>query len=314
VRDGWESEKESISTKVAALLGQTYSLEVDMNAIYPYAGDGYAKDRPGDMTKNYFDGFLYQLENYLQKYGDDGKATFNNTVTAKKVALEIDDMGKVSYCGCDIKDGRFRILAGENYLATNISDACYYMLKAVEEAEASTGGAGLSVGAKANVKETVDKEFPTLEKQFAEILGTKITLDGNLEANYAKLRPESGFNDAQLGTVTVAYLQGFAYQLEYLKFKGDEMMQEAFQEACDKNTIRVEVVDALKHGSYNDVIFEDGVCRLQVSNSAERANCRPLPIIGIPMSVISGTKLSNVFEQEETSQQLPSRISSSQIH
>jgi len=297
VRDGWEAEKEPISTKVASLLGETYSLEVDMNTIYPYAGDGYAKDRPGDMTKNYFEGFLYQLENYVQKYGDDGKATFNNTVTAKKITLEVDDTGKVSYCGCDIKDGRFRILAGENYLATNISDACYHMLKAVEEAEASAGGSGLSVGAKANVKETVDKEFPTLEKQFAEILGTKITLDANLEANYAKLRPESGFNDAQLGKVTVAYLEGFAYQLNYLKFKGDEMMQEAFQEACDKSVIRVEVVETLKHGSYNDVIFEDGVCKLQVSNSAEAANRRPLPIIGIPMWVILGAKLSIVFEK-----------------
>lgn len=265
VRDGWEAEKETISTKVAAILGQTYSLEVDMNALYPYAGEGYAKDRPGEMTKNYFEGFLYQLENYSRKYGDDGKASFNNTVTAKKITLEIDDTGKVSYCGCDIKDGRFRILSGENYLATNINDACYDMLKAVENAEASTGGSGLSVGAKGNVKDTVDKEFPALEKQFSEILGTKITLDANLEANYAKLRPESGFNDAYLGTVTVAYLNGFAYQLEYLKFKGDEMMQEAFQEACSKSIIRVEVVDTLKHGSYNDAIFEDGVCKLQVS-------------------------------------------------
>jgi hypothetical protein len=265
VRDGWEAEKGPIATKVASLLGETYSLDVDMTALYPYAGDGYAKDRPGDMVKNYFEGFIYQLENYVQKYGEDGKKTFNSVVTSKKVTLEIDDTGKHSYCGCDVKDGRFRILAAENYLATNINDACYYMLKAIEEAEASAGGSGLSVGAKANVKETIDKEFPNLEKKFAELLGTKVTLDANLEANYAKLRPESGFNDAQLGTVTLAYFDGFAYNLEYLKFKGDEMMQEAFQEACEKNIIRVEVVDALKHGSYNDIIFEDGVCKLQVT-------------------------------------------------
>jgi hypothetical protein len=50
----------------------------------------------------------------------------------------------------------------------------------------------------------------------------------------------------------------------YLKFKGDEMMQEGFMEACEKKIIRFEVVDTLKYNSYNDIIFEDGVCKLQV--------------------------------------------------
>ena len=235
-----------------------------MHALYPYAGDGYAKDRPGEMTKTYFEGFVYQLENYIKTYGDDGKTTFNSTVSTKKITFEIDDTGKFSYCGCDIKEGRFRILAGENYLGTNISDACRNILKAVEDAEAAGGGTGLSVGAKGNVKETVDKEFPALEKEFSDILGTKITLDANLESNYSKNRSDSYFNDGILGTVTVAYFKGFASNLEYLKFKGDEMMQEAFQEACEKGIIRLEVVDALKHGTYNDVIFEDGICKLQV--------------------------------------------------
>ena len=184
MRDSWEAHKDSISSRVATLLGETYTLEVDMHAIYPYAGDGYAKDRPGEMTKSYFEGFADQLENYIKTYGDDGKATFNSTVSTKKITFEIDDAGKVSYCGCDIKEGRFRILAGETYLGTNISDACRNILKAVEDAEAAGGGSGLSVGAKANVKETVDKEFPALEKEFSDILGTKITLDANLEANY----------------------------------------------------------------------------------------------------------------------------------
>lgn len=161
MRDSWEAHKESISSQIAAQLGETYTLEVDMNAIYAYASEGYAKDRPGQMTKDYFDGFVWQLDNYLKTYGEDGKATFNSTVSTKKITLEIDDTGKFSYCGCDIKEGRFRILAAENYLATNISDACSSknILKAVEDAEAASGGGGLSVGAKANVKETVDKQF-----------------------------------------------------------------------------------------------------------------------------------------------------------
>jgi hypothetical protein len=265
VRDNWEANKSEFASKVAALLGVTYSLEVDMNAIYPYAeNSSYAKDRPGDMTKAYFEGFVGQLERYAKDYGDDGKASFNQAVSTKKITFEVDDTGKIGYCGCDIKDGRFRILAGETYLGTNVWDACCYMVKAVEAAEANAGGGDLPVAAKANVKETIDAEFPSLVKQYSEIIGTDITLDANLAGNYAKLKAVADFNPSVIGTVTLAYLKDFAYNLDYLKFKGDEMMQEAFQDACGKKTIMVDVVDKLTHGTYNDVIFEDGICKLQV--------------------------------------------------
>jgi hypothetical protein len=265
VRDNWESQKPELASKVASILGQTYTLEVNMNAVYAYATDGYAKDRPGDLTRSYFESFVNHIENYVKTYGDDGKSTFNSVVPTRKITLEVDEEGKVGYCGCDIKEGRFRILAGENYLGTNIYDSCSRIIKAVQDAEAASGGASLSVSAKANLKDTVEKEGPKLEQQLSEILGTKITLDANAEAIYAKMKTVSGFNDAQLGTAILAYFNGFVYCLEYLKFKGDEMMQEAFQDACSKNTIRMEVVDKLQNGTYNDAIFEDGVCKLQVS-------------------------------------------------
>jgi hypothetical protein len=287
VRDSWEAHRDSLASKVSTLLSESYILDVNMNAIYPYAADSsYAKNSPGQMTKSYFDSFIYHLEKYVEKYGDDGKATFNNTVSAKQITFEVDDTGKFSYCGCDIKEGRFRILAKGDYLATNINDACYEMVKAVEEAEAATGASGLSVGAKANVKATVDKDFPALENEFAEILGDKVTLDSNLDANNTKLRGKSGgYNDAQLGTVTFDYFRRFADQLIYLKFKGDEMMQEGFMDACDKKIIRLEVVDSLKYNSYNDVIFEDGVCKLQVCFPRNVIDSRLPRIIGGRMLV-----------------------------
>lgn len=265
VRDNWEANKAEFASKIATLLGETYSLEVDMNAIYPYAEDSsWAKTSPGGMTKGYFEGFVYQLERYLTEFGDDGKTTFNEAVSTKKIAFEVDDTGKIGYCGCDIKDGRFRILAGETYLGTNISDACYNMVKAVEAAEAKAGGGDLPVAAKANVKATIDAEFPSLIQQYSEILKADITLDANLVANYTMLKANKDFNPSNIGTVTLEYFKNFAYNLEYLKFRGDEMMQEGFIDACEKKTIKVEVVQKLVHGSYNDVIFEDGVCKLQV--------------------------------------------------
>jgi hypothetical protein len=292
VRDSWEAHRDSLSSKVSSLLGETYTLDVNMNAIYPYADESsYAKNSPGQMTKSYFDSFIYHLESYVKKYGDDGKATFNNTVSAKKITFEVDDTGKFSYCGCDIKDGRFRILAKDNYLGTNINDACYEMVKAVEAAEAATGAGGLSVGAKANVKETVDKDFPALENEFAEILGDKVTLDSNLDANNTKLRAKSGgYNDSQLGTVTLDYFRRFADQLIYLKFKGDEMMQEGFMEACDKKIIRLEVVDSLKYNTYNDIIFEEGVCKLQV--------CFPCDVVDGRLPRITGGRMLVTLEDQ----------------
>lgn len=239
-----------------------------MNALYPYAeNDSWARNSPGALTKSYYEGFIYRLERFLTDCGDDGKKSFNETVSSKKISLEIDEDLTVGYCGCDIKDGRFRIIPGPTYLGTNVDDACQYILKAVEAAEAASGAGGLSVGAKANVKDTIDKRFPSLEKEFEEILGAKYALDANLEANYQLNKIQSGFNDGSLGTATVSYFEGFKYQLEYLKFKGDEMMQEAFHDSCEKRVIQLTVVDKLhpdSYTSYNDVRFEEGICKLQV--------------------------------------------------
>ena len=259
------------------LLGEKYTFEVNFLQLVPYATYEWPKDHPGAVAKGYYEGFIYQLERFLNSMGEDGKKSLNEAVTTKKVTLEIDESGKFSYCGCDIKDGVFRILSAENYLGTNVSDACEYIVKAVEAAEEAKGGGGLSVSAKANVKATVEKEFPDLEKQFAEILGYKVTLDANLEANFAKLKGSS-FNESYFGTATLEYYKGFIYQLEYLKFKGDEMMQEAFQEADSKATIRLEVVDELQNGAYyNDVLFKDGICAIQVFHLLPNADPKTVP-------------------------------------
>jgi hypothetical protein len=275
-----------------------------MNAIYPYADPGsWAQNSLGQVVKQYFEAFVYQLENtYLPKYGDDGKNTFNQVVTTKVITFEVDDDNEFSYCGTDVKEGKFRIIAKGGYLGTNVSDACTNMLKAIEKAEEAAGGAKLSVGAKANVKETVEKEFPAVEKQFAELVGEKVTLDANLEENFAIMKKQSGFNDGYFGTVTLDYFKSFANNLEYLKFKTDDMMQEAFQEACSEKVIRLEVVEKLQHGYYNDVIFEEGVCKLQVCVTLVCAYDRLCPDIGGPISPILAGKLSIGFSGIEASE------------
>jgi hypothetical protein len=47
VRDEWESKKGDLEKKLAGILGVEWTLDVQPNALYPYATEGYAKDSLG---------------------------------------------------------------------------------------------------------------------------------------------------------------------------------------------------------------------------------------------------------------------------
>jgi hypothetical protein len=54
--------------------------------------------------------------------------------------------------------------------------------------------------------------------------------------------------------------------LENQKFGSDDLLQEGFQEAINKNEIALKIVDKLDcGGSYNEVVIKDGVLIVQVS-------------------------------------------------
>ena len=110
VRDQWEAQLASLSSRVTVLLGQIYTFEIDLAALYPHA-IGWAKRNPGAITtRRYFEDFTTSLEHYVRRYG------------------------------------------------------CQWPFD----------------GCKGNVRATVEKEFPSLQKRFSEILGMNIKLDSNL--------------------------------------------------------------------------------------------------------------------------------------
>ena len=75
-----------------------------------------------------------------------------------------------------------------------------------------------------------------------------------------KCRPDW---DKIMGQATLAYFDGLKDQLARAGFKGDDMLQEGFQEGVSKNEISFRVVE--KSDSYNETLLEDGILVLQTT-------------------------------------------------
>jgi hypothetical protein len=53
VRDEWEAKKDELAKTLSDLLGETWTMEVNANALYPYATTDYAKNSLGSCIYSY---------------------------------------------------------------------------------------------------------------------------------------------------------------------------------------------------------------------------------------------------------------------
>jgi hypothetical protein len=53
VRDDWDSSKDGLEKSISDVLGQPWTIEVDMNQLYAYCKEGYAKASTGSMVAQY---------------------------------------------------------------------------------------------------------------------------------------------------------------------------------------------------------------------------------------------------------------------
>jgi hypothetical protein len=53
VRDEWDNNKADLEKQLSEFLGETWTLEVNPNAIWPYHNEGYAKESLGSCIKAY---------------------------------------------------------------------------------------------------------------------------------------------------------------------------------------------------------------------------------------------------------------------
>lgn len=210
---------------------------------------------------------------------DDFKNEVNAICHAHVLTLEFDDTDppRFSTGGCDVQDGKLRILFSETGLGVNI-DYCLQDSTLLPALNAAPRDAPLSFTARANIRAEYDAKVGEARKQIAELLGKgedEITLNPNFEANFAALSAaaEAGNTDLQrnwqesLGSWTLRYFEALAYQMKSMKVAEDEMVREGLLEAVGNNEYAVRVVDSLKYDSYCEADIEDGTLYLQSTAS-----------------------------------------------
>lgn len=189
--------------------------------------------------------------------------------------MDADESGKTRYCGCDVTDGKLRILFNPDEMGVNISNALEELPARLHEAPQPAGADGKVpiLGAQARLNISTDynpkigNELDKLKKWFSP----EFTINPNFEENYAFLS-QSKAKDLRedwhknIGYITLSYMEGATYYLDYKEFKSDDMLQEGFNEAIDKHEIKLRVVEKLQKGSgYNECIIENGVLVIQAS-------------------------------------------------
>ena len=209
---------------------------------------------------------------FLSKFGDNGRWELNTVCWAHQIVIAPDESGKVLDCGCDVKDGVLRLTFNEHHLGGNASYASQDITGALKNAPPPPSGTGsINFIARHSVSANYEPKIEKLRSAIGELLGVpSISLNPNFQHNYAQLKKlgdhAPSLWDEKLGGTTFDYFEGVRRALEQQGFKGDDMLQEGFQEAVDKGEICLRIVDKLNKGLCNEVVVEGGVLYVQVRN------------------------------------------------
>ncbi|ORY06774.1 hypothetical protein BCR34DRAFT_632056 [Clohesyomyces aquaticus] len=251
VRDGFESKRADLEKELSDLLGVAWIIEVNPNAIWVYFGA------------------LWKLKYFLNDngHGREGKDEINTLCPNHVLTMEMDEEGKVRYCGCDVRDRYLRILFQDTCLGSNID----YALTDLEDALSAVSPAGyLSYSVCHSIKQDWDKDFSELKAKIAKQLANAIVLDPNWEQVHAALEAEPCVKEdregweKRFGSFVKSCFEALAYTLAYNEFETDNLLREGFEEAVSKNEIRFRIVKELTGGAYyNQTVIEDGVLYLQ---------------------------------------------------
>ncbi|KAK1757870.1 hypothetical protein QBC47DRAFT_166326 [Echria macrotheca] len=273
-RDEYDANKADLEKQLSEVLGTAWTVEVNPNAIWPYHNDGYAKDSLGSCIKGYIDGAIYQLK-YLTGRYENLAQEVNDLASAHVITIDVEETSppRFSYCGCDVQDGKLRILFTEKCLGTNIDYAMAEepLFNALNAAPATKP---LSFRARIGIRADYEPAIGAVQHQIAELLGkddSAVTLNPNFEEVFAKLAEgrkakNSDVRDdfeQNLGSFSLKYFEALAYQMKYIKVGEDEMIQEGFLEAVPSLEFVLRVVDALKNDSYCECVIEGDKLYLQ---------------------------------------------------
>ncbi|RFU79652.1 hypothetical protein TARUN_2567 [Trichoderma arundinaceum] len=275
IRDEWENKKNDYEKKISDLLGEPWKIDISLHQVCAYAQDGYATNTPGSMISAYIEGVLYQLDRFIGKHGDEGKAELNTIASARTITMDLDEGKKFSYCGCEVSPtGSLAILFREGCLGTNIDYACSLenLESALNEAPgtASISHRPMSFIARAAIRSDWDTEVGNIRAKLKSILKRDIDVEPRFEQVFDKLSAAKDAPDIwqrNLGLYLKLYYEGLLSYLDNQKFGEDDMLYEGFNETIDKATVSFRIVDKgqLKHSTYNECVIEDGALILQTT-------------------------------------------------
>ncbi|KAK5658928.1 hypothetical protein OQA88_1744 [Cercophora sp. LCS_1] len=272
VRDEWDNNKKDLEQQLSEILGQEWTVDINPNAVWPYHNDGYAKESLGSCIKSYVEGAVYYLK-YLGGRYDSLIGEVNEIASAHVLTMDVDEESRVSYCGVDVVDGKLRIIFNPTSLGVNINDALSEsnLLPALNNAPTDKP---LSFSARLGIASDYEPAIAAVRHQFAELLGKQddeINLNPNFEETFAKLKEAASNkkNDIRddwqnnLGSFTLKYWEGLAYQMKYQKVGEDDLVQEGFLDAVSSLEFKFRIVDSLEYASYAEVVIKDGILYLQ---------------------------------------------------
>ena len=189
----------------------------------------------------------------------------------------------VEYTGCDISNGSLRLLFSEGNLGVNIDRAAEDVAGAINDAEVAVeSGDEATVGfhGRSSIKADYEPQITQLRGDLQNTLALPVLeLVPNFEANFAKLAAYTPENydfprdwQKEFGRHCLDYFEGFATNVKELGFAKDDLLQEGFGEAVEKNEIALRVVDRLAKGEYNECVVENGVLYIQTTPRDWRVN------------------------------------------
>jgi hypothetical protein len=122
VRDSYESSVAKFQERAKSALGDDYTLEPSIDAIYPVAETADRGSQLGQIISSYFDNALDGIES-LTKRGQDTEAAelFNSMVPNRKLVIVIDKDAGFTYCGSRFQDGDFQLVIHPESLWVNVS-------------------------------------------------------------------------------------------------------------------------------------------------------------------------------------------------
>lgn len=198
------------------------------------------------ISFSYFDSTAGFVEKFVTKFGTDGQMQLNKLASSHTVTLAPALHGEIKkgFTGCDIRDGKLRILFLKDKLGQNTASAATELGNAVTaaeiESEAGSSGSELSLAARNSVRTIYEVQVGAVLNEVRTISAAP-TLEfvPNFTTNYTAIRAYVAANgdqrigsdwDSKFGESTLRYFSGFARQLERQKFSKDSLLQEGFQD------------------------------------------------------------------------------------